>query len=571
MNRTTSAMMKPIVIAVHTMMWSGTVQASLGCLIWLAMPEGAAAGVPGSVGANRAIAARVAAAGIRALAACEGCGACAAARTLRDRRPDRRREAGTALDELDGMSDVATASCLAEYASRGPRYTSYPPATEFGPVTVDDVQRELASIGDRGTPMSLYLHVPFCKSLCWYCGCNVVATRDESRGTAYLDQLTTEMAMLSGYVRSAPVREIAIGGGSPNFLQPRSLRTMIAALERYFAIAPDARRSIELDPRTTTSAQVDVLAAGRFRSLSMGVQDFSEAVQDAIHRHQSTLQTRWLVDRARTVGFDDINIDIVYGLPLQTEASFARTLDAVIELAPDRIALFGYAHLPSKLPHQRLVERAGRVLDRHERATLLLLGIEKLTGAGYVHVGLDHFARPGSRLARAAAERCMVRTFQGYTERQADAILGIGVSAISSTPRMYWQSHGELPAWEGDIADRVLPVERGIVLDDDDRVRRAVIGELMCYGEVDLGRIAGAHGLDAATCFAREIARLGELGELAGYDADSRTVRTTELGRLLVRNICMVFDRYHAEPRALPGVTGAPGAEAESQRFSSTI
>ncbi|HEX3765143.1 MAG TPA: oxygen-independent coproporphyrinogen III oxidase [Kofleriaceae bacterium] len=466
------------------------------------------------------------------------------------------------------MPDADAVACLAEYASRGPRYTSYPPATEFGPVPLDQVQRELTTIGDRGEPISLYLHVPFCKSLCWYCGCNVIATRNEDRGVAYLEQLITEMALLAGHVRTAPVTEIAIGGGSPNFLSPRSLRTMIAALDHYFAVAPDARRSIELDPRTTTSAQVDVLAKGGFRSLSMGVQDFSGAVQDAIHRHQTKLQTRWLVDRARAMGFDDVNVDIVYGLPLQTEASFARTLDAVIDLAPDRIALFGYAHLPSKLPHQQLVERAGRVLDRNERATLLLLAIEKLTGAGYLHLGLDHFARPGSRLARAAAQRRMVRTFQGYVEHRADAILGLGVSAISSTPRMHWQSHGELPAWEQGVAAGQLPVERGLVLDDDDRLRRAVIGQLMCHGEVWLGQIAADHGVEAASYFTREIAALGVLTDLASHDAATGWVRTTPLGRLLVRNICMVFDRYHHEPARLPGV---PGTAHDAPRFSSTI
>jgi len=466
------------------------------------------------------------------------------------------------------MPDADAATCLAEYASRGPRYTSYPPATEFGPVALDQVERELTAIGDRGEPISLYAHVPFCKSLCWYCGCNVIATRSEDRGVAYLDQLMTEMALVAGHVRGAPVTEIAIGGGSPNFLPPRSLRTLIAALDRYFAVAPDTRRSIELDPRPTTTAQVDALAAGGFRSLSMGVQDFSEAVQDAIHRHQSTLQTRWLVDRARSVGFDDINVDIVYGLPLQTEASFARTLDAVIELAPDRIALFGYAHLPSKLPHQQLVERAGRVLDRYERATLLLLGIEKLTGAGYLHLGLDHFARPGSRLARAAQTQRMVRTFQGYVEHRADAILGIGMSAISSTPRLHWQNHGELAAWEHGVAAGQLPVERGFVLDDDDRLRRAVIGELMCRGEVELVRVAADHGVDAASYFAREIAAIGAQGELASYDAAAGEVRTTPLGRLLVRNLCMVFDRYQREPAGLPG----PGSGAPAEpRFSSTI
>jgi hypothetical protein len=250
---------------------------------------------------------------------------------------------------------------------------------------------------------------------------------------------------------------------------------------------------------------------------------------------------------------------------------------AALHAAGVRIALFGYAHLPSKLPHQQLVERAGRVLDRYERATLLLLAIEKLTGAGYLHLGLDHFARPGSRLARAAAERRMVRTFQGYVEHRADAILGIGVSAISSTPRMHWQSYSELPVWEQRVTAGQLPVERGFVLDDDDRLRRAVIGQLMCHGEVELRRVAADHGVDAASYFVREIAALGALDELASYDAAAGRLRTTPLGRLLVRNVCMVFDRYQREPASLPGVPGgaangaANAASREAPRFSSTI
>ncbi|MGH9885958.1 MAG: oxygen-independent coproporphyrinogen III oxidase, partial [bacterium] len=409
--------------------------------------------------------------------------------------------------------------------------------------------------------ISLYVHIPFCRSLCWYCGCNVIPTRDTNRGTHYVEQLTAEASLVGHAVHGATVTEISLGGGSPNFLPAPSLRRLFATLEHAFTIAPDARRSIELDPRTTTTDQIDALAAARFRSMSMGVQDFSEAVQDAIHRHQTVVQTRWLVERARAAGFDDINIDVVYGLPHQTEASFAKTLDAVIDLGPDRVALFGYAHLPSKLPHQRLVEQAGRILNGHERAALLLLGIERMTSAGYRHLGLDHFAKPDSRLARAAAEHRMTRSFQGYTEHRADAIVGLGVSAISSTPRMHWQSHAELPSWEQGVAVGGLPVERGIELDDDDRLRRAVIGRLMCDGEIDLRQIGIEHGVDSPAYFAAELAAIGELGELVSYDASKQTLRATDLGRLLIRNVCMVFDRYNAEAVA----AGAP------PRFSPTI
>jgi len=464
------------------------------------------------------------------------------------------------------MSDVDPAEQLAEWASRGPRYTSYPPATQFAALDAAHVERELATVAERNESVSLYVHVPFCRSLCWYCGCNVIPSRDASAGVSYVDELTTEMALLSRSVHTAPVTEISIGGGSPNFLAPQTMRSLITALDRNFRIAADARRSIELDPRTTTSAQIEVLAAGGFRSLSMGVQDFSEAVQDAIHRHQTKLQTRWLVDLARIAGFDDINVDVVYGLPHQTETTFAKTLDAVIELAPERIALFGYAHLPDRLPHQRLVERAGRVLDGYERATLLLLGIKRLTEAGYLHLGLDHFAKPASRLARAAAEHRMVRTFQGYAEHRADAVLGLGVSAISSTPRMHWQNHTELRAWQHDVERAMLPVARGVSLDNDDRLRRTVIGRLMCDGEVDLGQIGLEYGVDDQTYFDRELTAIGQLGQLATYDATARTIRTTPFGRLLVRNVCMEFDRYHRTAAEAAAASGPQPA-----RFSPTI
>ena len=447
------------------------------------------------------------------------------------------------------------AACLASWSSRGPRYTSYPPATEFAPIAPDRVRRELQRLGAASDPVALYVHVPFCRNLCAYCGCNVIPTRDLERGVGYVDQVATEMALVAGPLFTAPITEIALGGGSPNFLQPKSLRVLVAAIERYFAVAPTARRSIELDPRSTTSAQIEALADLGFTSLSMGVQDFAEPVQDAIRRHQSVAQTRWLVDRARAAEFDDINIDIVYGLPRQTEASFAQTLDAVISLHPDRVALFGYAHLPAKLPHQRIVERAGRILDPFERATLLVMAIERFATAGYVHLGLDHFARPSSRLAQAAAEGRMTRTFQGYVEQRADAIVGLGVSAISSTPHMHWQNHAELPEWEAAIAARRLPVARGYVLDEDDRARAALINRLMCDGTVDLARLGREHGLDPEVFFARELAALSAVSELAAYDASSRSIQTTDLGRLLVRNVCMVFDRYNHE----------------QARFSSTI
>jgi oxygen-independent coproporphyrinogen III oxidase len=448
-----------------------------------------------------------------------------------------------------------TAECLAELSSRGPRYTSYPPATQFGPIDQSRVIDELANVRREAAPISLYMHIPFCRSLCWYCGCNVIPTRDTSRGDGYVDVLATELALLAGALGVGfPVAEIALGGGSPNFLTPRAMRTLKTAVDRSFSIQPNARLSVELDPRDTTSTQIDTFAEAGFRSLSVGIQDFSPRVQDAIHRHQTLVQTAWLIERARSAGFTDINTDIVYGLPHQHESSFLATLESIIGLGPDRIALFGYAHLPDRIPHQRLVERAGRVLDPYERATLLLAAIAKLTDAGYIHLGLDHFAKPGSSLARAAEDRRMVRTFQGYVEHRADTVLGLGTSAISSTPRMYWQNDGELAAWEDAISSMRLPVHRGAQLDADDRIRRTLIERLMCDGEANLDTLEQRFGIAPLDYFARELDTLATQPALASLD--HHTIRTTPLGKLLVRNVCMMFDRYHGQDAA---------------RFSSTI
>lgn len=455
------------------------------------------------------------------------------------------------------MLSPITAECLAERSTRGPRYTSYPPATEFRPIDDTRVVDELDRIGRSHEPVSLYMHVPFCRSLCAYCGCNVIPTRDFSRGDRYVETVTTELAILAARLGGpVAVSELALGGGSPNFLGPPALRRLVTATRRYFAMQADARMSIELDPRSTTRSHVEAMAAVGFRSLSVGVQDFSPSVQNAIRRQQSVAQTNWLIETAREAGFDDINIDIVYGLPHQTEESFATTLGHVVAMSPDRIALFGYAHLPDALPHQRLVERHGRVLDSYERATLLLQAIAHLDAAGYVHLGLDHFARPESPLARAASEGRMRRTFQGYVPHRTDTILGVGTSAISSTRTMLWQNHVDLPAWERAIDAGQLPVQRGVSLDADDRIRRALIERLMCDGNVDLAAVGREHDIDAARYFAAELAGLSSLGDLASYSTSTNLLSTTNLGRLLVRNVCMLFDRY---------TTNLP------RRFSSTI
>lgn len=436
---------------------------------------------------------------------------------------------------------------VAARAIQGPRYTSYPPATRFGTIEDEDVQRALASLGSAQTPTSLYVHLPFCSSLCWYCGCNVVVSRDRKKATPYIDTLATEAVMLAKALgKVPPLTELCLGGGSPNFLSPSDMQHLLGALERYLPLAPGARRSVELDPRDSTVEQLEVLRDHGFRSLSVGVQDFHPAVQEAIHRHQSAEQTAKLIAAARERGWNDINVDIVYGLPRQTEETFLDTIESVLALEPDRVALFGYAHLPERRPHQLLVEKAGRVLDLYERASLLIAANRRFAQAGYVAIGLDHFAKPDSELAQASAERRLARNFQGYVPRRADAVLGIGATAISTTEELIWQN-GDLVEWQRAIESGKLGSARGVHLIYEDRLRRDVIMELMCTGGLDYAAMGKQHRLDFAAHFSKELAKLDGMDELVEVDREAQKLRTTEIGRLLVRNVAMVFDHYAAK------------------------
>ncbi|MEZ4361537.1 MAG: oxygen-independent coproporphyrinogen III oxidase [Kofleriaceae bacterium] len=440
--------------------------------------------------------------------------------------------------------DLDLAERVATRAISGPRYTSYPPATRFATIDGAQVANALAQIGERQTPTSLYIHLPFCSSLCWYCGCNVVVSRDRQRATPYVDMIATEAVLLANALgKVPPITELCLGGGSPNFLAPPDLQRLLTAIERYLPLTPDARRSIELDPRDANVLQLDVLAQHGFQSLSVGVQDFNPDVQNAINRHQSFEQTSELISAARARGWNDINIDVVYGLPRQTVETFGDTIDQIIALAPDRIALFGYAHLPDRRPHQLLVERAGRVLDLYERASLVLEANRRLAEAGYLAIGLDHFARPGSDLARAAADHRLARNFQGYVARRSEVVLGIGATAISTTDDLIWQN-ADLTEWRKAISDGHFGFARGVPLVEEDRLRRDVIMELMCNSELDYRSLGERYQVDFAAHFATELQRLETMDELVKVDRDAATLRTTDIGRLLVRNVAMVFDCY---------------------------
>lgn len=459
---------------------------------------------------------------------------------------------GTERGSAGSMNEVR-AEQIAGHVSTGPRYTSYPPATAFGEFAPDVVRQQWAALAPTARDIGLYVHIPFCRQLCWYCGCNVVVAKDPKRADTYVDALASELATMRSAVGPQRLVEIALGGGSPNFLSARNLDTLMRAIDA-FEIAPDARRSVELDPRDTTPEMVAAFAAHGFRSASMGVQDFAEAVQAAIGRTQSVAQTKSLIDTCRATGFFDMNIDLVYGLPHQTPASLRETIRTVIELGPDRIAVFGYAHLPERNPKQKLLTRDVALPGLAERAELLLQTTAQLESAGYIAVGIDHFAKPGSELARAAKTHRLTRNFQGYVTHQSDYLLGVGASAISSTPTAIWQNALEVPAWQASALAGQPTVARGVALTPDDQVRRDVITELMCHGEVDLANIALRHGVVPEVYFREEIAAFSEANELAHFAAPL-VLQATPLGLHLRRKICQAFDRRSAQTGATFSLT----------------
>jgi oxygen-independent coproporphyrinogen-3 oxidase len=437
---------------------------------------------------------------------------------------------------------------LARFVESAPRYTSYPPATEFhGGFGDREARAELARLAPG--PVSLYLHVPFCVSLCWYCGCNVVATSRRERGSAYVDVLAKELELVAAACGAGrQVVELALGGGSPNFLSVSDLEKLFAAVRRTFGLAEGAEVSVELDPRDTREEQLAALVSLGLTRMSVGIQDFDPGVQAAIHRMQSAEQTRRLVDSARRLGVERINADLVYGLPLQTPETLARTLDEVIALAPRRVALFGYAHLPSLRPHQKLVERAGPLPDAGGRAELFALAVERLTGAGYQMIGIDHFARPEDELAIAARDGRLHRNFQGYVVRRAEVLLGCGATAISDSGGAYWQNDGDLAGWQRRIEAGELPVARGVALGGEDRLRRQVITRLMCNGAVDFVEVEERWAIQFEDHFAGELARLAsdDFAELVEVDRAQRRIAARPTGRFMLRNLARVFDGYQA-------------------------
>ena len=441
------------------------------------------------------------------------------------------------------------ADLLRRYDRPGPRYTSYPTAPQFSAdFGVDALHRAIQDSNGDPIPrrLSIYVHVPFCLSPCFYCGCNRIITRDKTRADTYLSHLYREIAMIAPlFDRDRYVIQLHFGGGTPDFLTPTQLRCTVDMLKRQFKFSDAADRdiSIELDPRTVSPQEIGELALAGFNRASLGVQDFDPAVQEAVNRIQGVEQTRAVVDACRTHGFRSINIDLIYGLPKQSLTGFARTLQTVIAMRPDRFAVYSYAHLPEMFKAQGRLDAAA-LPDAETKLALLQLAIKTLTAAGYVYIGMDHFALPDDELAQAQQRGGLHRNFMGYTTHADSDLIGLGVSSISHVGGSYSQNPRDLPSWQSALDAGRLPVFRGMVLSEDDQLRADLIQQLMCQGEIPISALERRYGIRFQEYFADALEQLRPLQSDGLVIVGPKRIEVTARGRLLMRNITMCFDRY---------------------------
>jgi oxygen-independent coproporphyrinogen III oxidase len=442
-----------------------------------------------------------------------------------------------------------TPELLRRFDVPGPRYTSYPTADRFVEAFTPHHYEQALDQRREGPaalslPLSLYVHIPFCESLCYYCACNKIITRHHDRAKSYLRYLEREMDLHNAILGTdRVVTQLHLGGGSPTFLSDAELAQLMAMLRRGFAIAPGAECSIEVDPRTVDGARLQAIADLGFNRISFGVQDFDPDVQKAVHRIQPAGQVFALMEQARTIGFDSINIDLIYGLPRQSPESFARTLAQVSQLRPDRIALYGYAHLPERFKSQRRIAQT-ELPAPGAKVTMLSQALASFEGDGYVYVGMDHFALPDDALAVAKRQGRLQRNFQGYSTQPDCDLIGLGVSAIGRIGATYSQNAKTLAEYCDHLDQGRLPVARGLALSRDDLARRAVIMALMCQGEVVFESIEVAWLLDFRKYFAAELEQLDKLRAEGLLTVDETAIQVTAKGWFFVRAIAMLFDRY---------------------------
>jgi oxygen-independent coproporphyrinogen-3 oxidase len=431
-----------------------------------------------------------------------------------------------------------------KYNVPGPRYTSYPPATKFtDAISWEQLSAKIEGNNQSPRDLSIYFHIPFCETLCWFCGCTTVITLNHDKGMAYVEALGREVEKMAPRLnKDRKAVQLHFGGGSPTFLRPDEIRRLGEIIHRHFNFAPDIEASVEVDPRRLTREHMVALREIGFNRASMGVQDFNPKVQEAIHRIQPREMTQQAMDWMRELGYNSINLDLIYGLPFQTPQSFNETLDIVLTMKPDRLAVFSYAHVPWIKPSQKILER--EVLPTPEtKLEVLKLVIEKLTADGqYVYIGMDHFAKPTDELAIAQRQKKLQRNFQGYSTRAGSDIYAFGMSSISQIPEAYWQNEKELPKWQEAVDAGKVPLNRAYFVTGEDKIRRETIMRVMCDLSLDFAAMSEKLGINFPQHFEKELAAL------APFETDGLVKRTvtglevTDAGRLFIRNIAMCFD-----------------------------
>jgi oxygen-independent coproporphyrinogen III oxidase len=437
-----------------------------------------------------------------------------------------------------------TEDFLAKYNTPGPRYTSYPTAPvwndNFG---VKDLESAYSDADAAGTPMSLYMHLPYCESLCLFCACNVVITKDHSVVPPYLTTLQQEIDRVAKHVsRKREVVQFHWGGGTPTYLTPPQMEQLFSFARERFTFAPDAEIGIEVDPRVTSREHLETLRRLGFNRLSLGIQDFHHEVQEAIHRVQPYEATRDMISYARELGFDSINVDLIYGLPYQNSDRFRATVSQVLTLAPDRVAMFSYAHVPWLKKQQGAFQT--HLPEGIEKFRIFCAGLQTFLDAGYLYIGMDHFARPGDELAIAQQSRTLHRNFQGYTTKAGADLYGMGVSAISAIGRAYGQNFRDVAGYGAAIDRGGLATMRGYHLNDDDVLRRTVINRLLCHTLIRKSEIAQEFGINFDDYFGAELTHLEPFVADGLVQLDQNEISVTWLGRIFIRNIAMVFDAY---------------------------
>ncbi|HJW80888.1 MAG TPA: oxygen-independent coproporphyrinogen III oxidase [Acidiferrobacterales bacterium] len=447
----------------------------------------------------------------------------------------------------DSHSVVFDPALIRRYDKAGPRYTSYPTAVQFHEGFGEAGYRAAALASNTGSaPLSLYFHLPFCDTVCYYCACNKIVTKNRRRTAPYLERLFREIELQGAlFDRSRPVEQLHWGGGTPTFLSAGEMRALMHKTRAHFQLRDDdsGEYSIEVDPREANAEIIALLRELGFNRLSLGVQDFDPTVQKAVNRIQSEAETFAVLDAARATGFRSVNMDLIYGLPHQTVASFAATLDKVINAGPDRLSVFNYAHLPELFKTQRQIDTAS-LPAAGEKLAILQHTIERLTAAGYVYIGMDHFARPDDELAVAQREGSLYRNFQGYSTHADCDLVAMGITAIGKVAGTYSQNVKTLDEYSALLDAGHLPVFRGIVLSDDDKLRRAIITQLICHFELNFARIEQAFNIRFRDYFAAELQEFTAMQTDGLLDLNEDSIVVRPAGKLLIRNICMVFDTY---------------------------